>query len=81
MDWDLPDNVRMFQDVARKFATDDVAPNARQWDADANFPDELITKLGQIGLLGVYIPTIWRRRRRLAGHVRHHGREDRKSVV
>jgi hypothetical protein len=56
MDWELPDNVRLFQDVARKFAKDYIAPHAREWDADAGFPDELITKLGEIGLLGVYIP-------------------------
>jgi alkylation response protein AidB-like acyl-CoA dehydrogenase len=57
MDFDLSDDLLALQDVARRFAADYIAPNARQWDRDAEFPRELIAKLAELGFLGIFIPT------------------------
>jgi butyryl-CoA dehydrogenase len=42
--------------MVRQFARDDVAPTAKQHDADATFPWENIRKMGELGLLGVPWP-------------------------
>ena len=57
MDFDLPEDVVAVRDMARKFAADYIAPNARAWDAAMAFPDELIQKLGELGFMGALIPT------------------------
>jgi alkylation response protein AidB-like acyl-CoA dehydrogenase len=57
MDFDLPEDVVAVRDMARKFAADYIAPNARKWDAEMDFPRELIDKLGELGFMGALIPT------------------------
>ena len=57
MDFDLSDDLLAVQDVARRFAADYIAPNARRWDREADFPRELIAKLAELGFLGILIPT------------------------
>ena len=42
----------MVRDLARR----EIAPNAVGWDERQEFPRELFTKLGELGLLGVLIP-------------------------
>jgi alkylation response protein AidB-like acyl-CoA dehydrogenase len=59
MDFDLPEDVIAVRDMARKFAAEYLAPNARQWDAEMAFPDELFDKLGALGFLGALIPTAY----------------------
>jgi alkylation response protein AidB-like acyl-CoA dehydrogenase len=56
MDYDLPQDVVMLQETARRFAAEELAPNARTWDAENKLPDAMITKLGEAGFLGVMIP-------------------------
>jgi butyryl-CoA dehydrogenase len=41
------------REMVRQFARDEVAPVARQFDADATFPWENVKKMGELGLLGV----------------------------
>ena len=57
MDFDLSDDLLAVQDVARRFAADYIAPNARRWDREADFPRELIAKLAELGFLGILIPS------------------------
>jgi len=42
--------------MARRFAAEEIAPNARTWDREQNIPRELVTKLGEAGFLGIFIP-------------------------
>ncbi len=44
------------QQLARDFATTDIAPLAAELDRDARFDDTLVAKLGQLGFLGMLIP-------------------------
>ena len=52
---DLPEDLVLLQKTVRDFATEEIAPHAREWDRDAKFPDVLPLKLMDLGLLGVVI--------------------------
>jgi alkylation response protein AidB-like acyl-CoA dehydrogenase len=41
------------REMVRQFARDEVAPVAKQFDADSTFPWENVKKMGELGLLGV----------------------------
>jgi alkylation response protein AidB-like acyl-CoA dehydrogenase len=41
------------REMVRQFARDEVAPVAKQFDADSTFPWENVRKMGELGLLGV----------------------------
>jgi alkylation response protein AidB-like acyl-CoA dehydrogenase len=55
MDFELSDDQRSFQQVAREFATHELAPYAADWDARAHFPRDTIVRAGEIGFCGLYI--------------------------
>lgn len=56
MDFDLSENQRAFQQVARDFAAVDMAPHAAHWDAECIFPVDVIQKAGALGFCGLYVP-------------------------
>ena len=45
------------RELARRFACEQVAPGASQRDRDREFPKGLLDELGQLGLLGICVPT------------------------
>ncbi|MFN0099453.1 MAG: acyl-CoA dehydrogenase family protein [Gemmatimonadaceae bacterium] len=45
------------RDTARAFADEHVRPFAAQWDRDSHFEPTLIKKLGDLGFLGMLLPT------------------------
>jgi butyryl-CoA dehydrogenase len=47
----------MIQDAARDFAQKEIGPVAAQLDEEEKFPAEIIKKLGQLGFMGMTIPT------------------------
>ena len=47
---------RMIRDAARSFASERLAPHAAQWDKDKRLPDEIVTEMGALGLLGMIVP-------------------------
>jgi len=57
MDLTLSDEQGMIQRVARDFAEREVAPKARELDRAGRWPTELVKKLGELGLMGVAVPT------------------------
>lgn len=42
--------------MARKFADETIAPNARDWDREASIPREVVAQLGELGFLGIFTP-------------------------
>ena len=42
--------------MVRDFAEKEIRPNLNQWDADEHFPVDVMKKMGELGLLGIYIP-------------------------
>jgi alkylation response protein AidB-like acyl-CoA dehydrogenase len=56
MNFELTEEQKMIQDMARKFAEREIKPIAAALDREHRHPDELCAKLGELGLLGVTIP-------------------------
>jgi alkylation response protein AidB-like acyl-CoA dehydrogenase len=56
MDFELPDDLKMLRDMARKFAAQTIAPNARDWDREGKIPDSVIAKLAELGFMGILAP-------------------------
>ena len=57
----LEDSSAMLRETARRFATQRLAPNAARWDEESRCPNEVVTEMGRLGLLGMTIPEAWRR--------------------
>jgi butyryl-CoA dehydrogenase len=59
MNIDLTEEQRQVRELCREFAEQELRPNARRWDVEHLFPAEAVKKLGELGLLGVAVPTDW----------------------
>ncbi|MCZ7644017.1 MAG: acyl-CoA dehydrogenase family protein [Planctomycetota bacterium] len=47
------------RDTAREFAEKKVRPLARELDESGRFPAELAREMGELGLMGIYVPEAW----------------------
>jgi alkylation response protein AidB-like acyl-CoA dehydrogenase len=56
VDFQLADEQREIQALARDFARDEIEPFAAEWDREHHFPRELFGKLAELGLMGVCVP-------------------------
>ncbi len=56
MDFDLTDEQRMIQEMARSFAQKEVLPKAAELDETGRFPEELVRQMADLGLMGVAVP-------------------------
>jgi alkylation response protein AidB-like acyl-CoA dehydrogenase len=56
MDFERNENQKMIAQMVRDFAEKEIRPNMMQWDKDEIFPVETMKKMGELGLLGIYIP-------------------------
>ena len=55
LNFGLGEDIEMLRDQVYQFAQNEIAPLAEQADADDQFPNQLWTKLGDMGLLGVTV--------------------------
>jgi len=53
---ELTDEQREIRELARRFADEEIAPKAAQWDREHTFPREVFAQLGELGLMGVCVP-------------------------
>lgn len=56
MVFDLTEEQRMIQEMARSFAQKEVLPKAAELDETGRFPEELVRQMADLGLLGVAVP-------------------------
>ena len=56
MNFDLTQDQLMIQQMVRDFAEKEIRPNLNKWDEDEIFPVEVMKKMGELGLLGIFIP-------------------------
>jgi glutaryl-CoA dehydrogenase (non-decarboxylating) len=56
MDFQLSEEHKAIQEMARKFAETEIAPYADKWDEEHYFPRELVLKMGELGFYGCIIP-------------------------
>jgi len=59
MRFELTDEQRMIQAMAREFAEADVKPIAAEIDREARFPHETVKRMGELGLMGMTVPEEW----------------------
>ncbi|MBC7412586.1 MAG: acyl-CoA dehydrogenase family protein [Bacteroidia bacterium] len=56
MNFNYTENQKMVADMAAKFAEQHIKPKMMEWDESQEFPREVFTKMGELGLMGVLVP-------------------------
>ena len=56
MDFNETENQKMIREMVKDFAEKEIRPNVMKWDEAQEFPVPLFKKLGELGLMGVFIP-------------------------
>jgi butyryl-CoA dehydrogenase len=59
MNFQLTDEQKMVQEMARSFAQKEVAPVAAELDAKGEFPSRFLPKMAELGLMGMMVPAEW----------------------
>jgi alkylation response protein AidB-like acyl-CoA dehydrogenase len=57
IDFTESENQKMIADMIRDFGKREMVPNRMEWDESQHFPLDLFKKLGELGLMGVLVPT------------------------
>ena len=60
MDFTYNENQTMIADMIRSFGEQHISPFVKEWDENQTFPVDVFKKLGELGLMGVSAPGIWR---------------------
>ena len=55
MNFDLTEEHLMIQESAKDFALNEIAPSAVQRDKSAEFPTEIVKKMGELGFMGMMV--------------------------
>lgn len=56
MNFELTEEQQLVQQMARDFATKEVAPKARELDQKSAWPTSLVAQMGELGLMGIAVP-------------------------
>jgi alkylation response protein AidB-like acyl-CoA dehydrogenase len=56
LDFQWNENQRMIAEMVQKFAEEHIKPFVREWDESQHFPVATMKKLGDLGLLGIFVP-------------------------
>jgi alkylation response protein AidB-like acyl-CoA dehydrogenase len=56
LDFTLNEEQQLLRKTVREFAESELAPHSREWDEKQEFPREVFSKLGELGLMGVVWP-------------------------
>ncbi|HET6245866.1 MAG: acyl-CoA dehydrogenase family protein [Bacteroidetes bacterium] len=57
MDFELNENQKMIAGMIKDFGDKHIRPKMMEWDESQEFPVEVFKKLGELGLMGVLVPT------------------------
>lgn len=53
----LSEELKSLQELCKKFANDELKPVADQLDKECKFPTKQVQKLGELGLMGIGVPS------------------------
>ncbi len=56
MDFSLSEEQQLLRKTVREFAEEHIRPHVREWDEKQEFPREIFTRLGELGLMGAVWP-------------------------
>jgi alkylation response protein AidB-like acyl-CoA dehydrogenase len=59
MNFEFTEEQKAIKDAAKDFAENEIAPSQIDRDIKAEFPYEIIKKLGELGFMGMMVPTEW----------------------
>ncbi len=59
MDFQLNEQQKMIQDMARQFAQKEIAPKAAELDEKSEFVSQHLPKMASLGLMGMMVPEEW----------------------
>jgi alkylation response protein AidB-like acyl-CoA dehydrogenase len=57
VDFSLSEEQQLLKKTVRDFAESELAPHSREWDEKQEFPRDVFSKLGELGLMGAVWPT------------------------
>ena len=57
MNFCLTEDQQLLRRSVREFAESEIKPHIREWDEAQHFPQELLPKLADLGVLGIQFPT------------------------
>src|ERR1700748_1512943 len=55
-DFSVSENQQMVGQMAKDFAEKHIRPHVMEWDETQHFPIDLFKKLGELGMMGVFVP-------------------------
>jgi alkylation response protein AidB-like acyl-CoA dehydrogenase len=55
MTFELSEEQRAFQEMARQFASEEMTPHAARWDEEKIFPEDALRKAAALGFAGIYV--------------------------
>ena len=55
-DFGLTENQKMVRAMARDFAQKEILPNVQRWEGEGRYPRDIVRKMGERGMLGVFVP-------------------------
>jgi alkylation response protein AidB-like acyl-CoA dehydrogenase len=56
MNFDLTEEQISIRNMIREFAAEEITPNVLEYDESKTFPEHLISKMGELGILGIFFP-------------------------
>ena len=56
MNFSRYENQGMIEQMVRDFAEKEIRPNVMKWDESQHFPVDLFKKMGELGMMGVFVP-------------------------
>ena len=56
MNFELNENQTMISQMVRDFSEKEIRPKLNKWDSEEIFPVETMKKMGELGLLGIFVP-------------------------
>ncbi|MFM2195527.1 MAG: hypothetical protein RL092_1127 [Bacteroidota bacterium] len=59
MNFRTEESEAMISQMVRDFAEKEIRPNVMDWDERQHFPRELFSKMGELGLMGVLVPSAY----------------------
>ena len=59
MEFELSEEQQQVKMSVREFAESEMAPHVMEWDESQHFPVELLPKLAELGLMGVYFDVVF----------------------
>ncbi|MBL7860260.1 MAG: acyl-CoA dehydrogenase family protein [Cyclobacteriaceae bacterium] len=56
MNFEVSENQKMIAQMVRDFGEKEIKPHMMKWDESQEFPIDLFHKMGELGLMGVFVP-------------------------